>query len=261
MIKNILQKLRLFSFPRKGPHSSLSSLLGFNPRNLDYYELALTHKSSAIRNQDGSLLNNERLEFLGDSILDAVVADILYHKYDKKPEGYLTNTRSKIVQRETLNDIALKIGLDKYMHISENVLQQKNNIYGNAFEALIGAIYLDYGFDKAKLFLQTKVFKQYINIEKLALKEVNFKSRLIEWSQKTKVDVVFHLIEEQLGADNTPLFKTQILINNVEAGMGTGRSKRESQQQASKYTLKKIKSSPNFYLPTQNTSAVDDSTQ
>ena len=252
MIKKILEKLRLLTIRRKEPYLLLAATLGFKPKNFQYYELALLHKSSCVKDEGGRFLNNERLEFLGDAILDAVVADILYHRFAGKREGFLTNTRSKIVQRETLNKIATDLGLDRLMTISNKNNSHNINIYGNAFEALIGAIYLDFGYAKCKYFMEHVVFQKYLNINKLAQKEINFKSRLLEWSQKYKINIVFDLIEETTDSENNPVFQTQIIINGIPAGYGTGFSKKESQQSAAKIALKKIRNDRNIFLKKEN---------
>lgn len=247
MIKFLKQKIRLLSNIRKEPYSLFYKILGFYPNNLEFFELALLHKSSAIRNDEGLFMNNERLEFLGDAILGAVVSDVIYHKFENKREGFLTNTRSKIVQRESLNALAIELGIDKLIISATKTSEHNNNIYGNAFEALIGAIYLDQGYAKCRQFIINRVLDKYIDLQKLAFKEVNFKSKLIEWSQKYKVEVLFEVIEEYINQDNTPVFQTQIRINNQSAGIGVGNSKKESQQNASKLALKKIKENPLFW--------------
>jgi ribonuclease-3 len=253
VIKKILEKLRLLAISRKEPYLLLATTLGFKPKKIQYYELALLHKSSAVKDEGGHFLNNERLEFLGDAILDAVVADILYHKFAGKREGFLTNTRSKIVQRETLNKIAIDLGLDRLMVVPNKNHSHNINIYGNAFEALIGAIYLDRGYEGCKYFMENVVFQKYLDINKLAHKEVNFKSRLIEWSQKYKTNIIFDLIEETTDSENNPVFQTKIIINGIPAGYGVGFSKKESQQNAAKIALKKIKTDKNIFLKTNNT--------
>ena len=248
MIQKIVEKIRLLAISRKEPYLLLATTLGFKPKKIKYYELALLHKSSAVKDEGGRFLNNERLEFLGDAILDAVVADILYQKFAGKREGFLTNTRSKIVQRETLNKIAIDLGLDRLMVVPNKSHSHNINIYGNAFEALIGAIYLDRGYKKCKYFMENVVFRKYLDVNKLAHKEVNFKSRLIEWSQKYKTNIIFDLIEETTDSDNNPVFQTQIIINGISAGYGVGFSKKESQQSAAKIALKKIKTDKNIFL-------------
>jgi len=194
------------------------------------------HKSSAGRN--GSHQNNERLEFLGDAILDAVVGDIVFHHFKKKQEGFLTNTRSKIVQRETLNKIALEVGLDK-LFVSNGHVQNMHNSYvlGNAFEALVGAVYLDRGYGHCKRFMEKQVLRHLINIDKVAYKEVNFKSKLLEWCQKNKLKMEFTLLAEQMENGKTPTFLSQVTIEGVKCGQGKGYSKKESQQMAAKESL------------------------
>jgi len=247
VVKYFLQKIRLLSNARKEPYLLFYNILGFYPRNIFLYQQALLHKSTQQKDNHGHCINNERLEFLGDSVLGTIVSDILYDMFEEESEGFLTNTRSKIVQRESLNHLALEIGLDKLIVFSNNTNLFGTNIYGNAFEALIGAIYLDQGYDKCRKFIETRIIKRLIDVEKVAKKEVNFKSRLIEWGQKYKIDVQFEVIEEYINSENKPVFQTQILINNQNAGIGVGSSKKESQQKASKTALKKIKETPKFW--------------
>ena len=230
----------------KEPYSSLYKILGFYPDNIHLYEQAFLHKSSSVESGDGRWLNNERLEFLGDAVLDAVVADIVYKHFQNKREGFLTNTRSKIVQRETMNRVAVELGLDKMVVYSAKLSSHNNHMYGNALEALIGAIYLDQGYERCKQFMEEKILKNYIDLDKMSRKEVNFKSKLIEWSQKNKMEVSFELIEQSLDRDYNPMFHTEVLIENLPAGTGTGYSKKESQQNAAQMALKKIKNDGNF---------------
>ncbi|MBM6881516.1 ribonuclease III [Bacteroides caecigallinarum] len=215
-------------------------MLGFYPHNIEIYQQALLHKSSSVKTQ-GRLVNNERLEFLGDAILDAVVADIVYKKFEGKREGFLTNTRSKIVQRETLNNIAIKIGLDKLIKYSSKQSSHNSYMSGNAFEALVGAIYLDRGYKACMKFMEERIIGQYINLDKISRKEVNFKSKLIEWSQKNKFEIEFRLIGQSLDESQNPVFETQILVENIAGGSGKGYSKKESQQEAAHTTMTMIK--------------------
>ena len=151
-------------------------------------------------------MNNERLEFLGDAILDAIVGDIVYKHFEGRREGFLTNTRSKIVQRETLNKLAVEIGLDKLVKYSTRSSSHNSYMYGNAFEAFIGAIYLDQGYERCKRFMEEKIFKNYIDLDKMSRKEVNFKSKLIEWSQKAKLRFHLSLSSSSLMKIITPCF-------------------------------------------------------
>ena len=246
MFSNITDKIRRLFRKDKEPYLCFYKMLGFYPRNIEIYQQALLHKSSSIKAGKGRLLNNERLEFLGDAILDAIVADIVYKKFEGKREGFLTNTRSKIVQRETLNRVAVEIGLDKLIKYTTRQSSHNSYMCGNAFEALIGAIYLDRGYRACKKFMEERIINQYLNLEKISRKEVNFKSKLIEWSQKNKFCVEFNLIEQSLDSDQNPIFETQITVENIPAGTGKGYSKKESQQEAAHATLTKIKGDPQF---------------
>lgn len=246
MFSNITDKIRLLFRKDKESYLCFYKMLGFYPRNIEIYQQALLHKSSSIKAGKGRLLNNERLEFLGDAILDAIVADIVYKKFEGKREGFLTNTRSKIVQRETLNRVAVEIGLDKLIKYTTRQSSHNSYMCGNAFEALIGAIYLDRGYRACKKFMEERIINQYLNLEKISRKEVNFKSKLIEWSQKNKFCVEFNLIEQSLDSDQNPIFETQITVENIPAGTGKGYSKKESQQEAAHATLTKIKGDPQF---------------
>ena len=246
MLRNQIDKIRLLFRKDKESYFCFYKILGFYPRNIQLYQQALLHKSTSIRSEKGRPLNNERLEFLGDAILDAIVGDIVYKHFEGRREGFLTNTRSKIVQRETLNKLAVEIGLDKLVKYSTRSSSHYSYMYGNAFEAFIGAIYLDQGYERCKRFMEEKIFKNYIDLDKMSRKEVNFKSKLIEWSQKSKVEVSFELIEQFLDEDYNPMFHTEIRIEGISAGKGTGYSKKESQQNAAQAALKKIKNDASF---------------
>jgi len=246
-VQNIsIDKIRLLFKKNKESYFSFYKILGFYPKNIEIYEQAVLHKSSSVKSQQGRLLNNERLEFLGDAILDAVVADIIYTKFEKKKEGFLTNTRSKIVQRDTLNKLAIEIGLDKLIKSSTRSSSHNSYMCGNAFEALIGAVYLDKGYDACKKFMEEKIIGKHIDLDKIARKEVNFKSKLIEWSQKNKITISFELIEQFLDHESNPVFQTEILIEGLSGGTGIGYSKKESQQNAAQMALKKIKNEQEF---------------
>ncbi|MCR8894743.1 ribonuclease III [Bacteroides sp. ET336] len=239
-MENITDRIRLFFRKEKEPYFRFYKILGFYPHNIEIYKQALLHKSSSVKTQ-GRLVNNERLEFLGDAILDAVVADIVYKKFEGKREGFLTNTRSKIVQRETLNNIAINIGLDKLIKYSSKQSSHNSYMSGNAFEALVGAIYLDRGYETCMKFMEKRIIGQYINLEKISRKEVNFKSKLIEWSQKNKFEIEFRLIGQTSDESQNPIFETQILVENISGGTGKGYSKKESQQEAAHATMTMIK--------------------
>lgn len=256
-----MRKVR--AIPRKGkePYFSFYQMLGFYPDRIDLYHEALTHRSSSVRAGSGKWINNERLEFLGDAILDAIVADILYKKFVHKKEGFLTSTRSRIVQRETLNKIAVEIGIDKIIITSTRNLAHNTNIYGDALEALIGAIYLDQGYRVAKSFVYETLIKEHINIDTVLKSEVDFKSRLIEWGQKHKVDVAFELVHSSYDEHNNPIFKSIVLVGGQNLGSGKGYSKKESHQKASKKAIKKLRNDNDLLdslLGNQNSSDLPD---
>jgi len=240
VVKKIYRSIRLFPKRKKEPYASFYKILAFYPYNITLYEQAVLHKSSSIKLKDGRWINNERLEFLGDAILDAIVADIVFKQFEYKKEGFLTSLRSKIVQRETLNQLALDLGLDKLIKSSTKNTSQKTHIYGNALEALIGAIYLDQGYRVAKKFVHERLIQKCLNLDTVVQKELNYKSRLIEWSQKTKIEVSFLLIENFIDSENNPVFQTAVEIYDTRAGVGSGYSKKESQQNASKMAYKRI---------------------
>ncbi|MDD3036360.1 ribonuclease III [Bacteroides sp.] len=243
VLRNKIDKIRLLFHRDKESYLCFYRILGFYPRNINIYEQALLHKSTSLRSDKGRPLNNERLEFLGDAILDAIVGDIVYKRFDGKREGFLTNTRSKIVQRETLNKLAVEIGLDKLIKYSTRSSSHNSYMYGNAFEAFIGAIYLDQGYERCKQFMEQQIINRYIDLDIISRKEVNFKSKLIEWSQKNKMEVSFELIEQFLDRDSNPVFQTEIHIEGLPAGTGSGYSKKESQQNAAQMAIKKVKES------------------
>jgi ribonuclease-3 len=238
----LYDRIRLLGIKNKKPYFAFYKMLGFYPRNIRLYEHALLHKSSSIEDAvTGKGLNNERLEFLGDAILDSIVAEILYTEFPNKREGFLTNTRSKIVQRETLNRVAIELGLDKFIVYSIKINSHNKCIYGNALEALIGAIYLDQGYEKCKRFINDVIIKKYINLEDTARKEVNFKSNLIEWGQKNKIEITFELIESFNDEEGNPIFQSQVNLLGKQIGVGIGFSKKESHQNAAKMASDKIR--------------------
>ena len=216
-------------------------MLGFMPHDLKYYRVALLHKSNSLHKQKGRPVNNERLEYLGDAVLEAVVSDILFDRYSQKGEGFLTNTRSKIVQRETLNDLAVRMGLDKLTRFTQHSTTHNNNMFGNAFEALVGAIYLDRGYAYCLRFIRDRIMRDYIDIEKMARLEQNHKSRLLEWCQRHKFVMAFNLVDQSVDAGNSPTFHSEAIIEGLVAGDGEGYSKKESQQNAAQAALKRIK--------------------
>lgn len=246
MLNNIIDRIRLPFRKEKELYSSLYDIIGFYPHDISFYKLALMHKSVMRRNAKGKPVNNERLEFLGDAILDAIVGDIVYQHFPGKREGFLTNTRSKLVQRETLNKLAQEMGINQLILSSGHTSSHNSYMGGNAFEALVGAIYLDQGYNACMRFMNKRILAQMINIDKVAYKEVNFKSKLIEWSQKNKVRLTYEQVLQEKDKNGNPIFEFKVVLEGVEGCAGRGFSKKESQQLASKLTLDKLKKKPQF---------------
>ena len=194
----------------------------------------------------GKQLNNERLEFLGDAILDAVVGDVVYQYFPGKPEGFLTNTRSKLVQRETLGKLAQQMGITKLILSSGRSAAHNSYMGGNAFEALVGAIYLDRGYEACQTFWNERIMGKQLNIEKVAYKEVNFKSKILEWSQKNRIALSFRLEDQTQDKSGSPKFEYTVLLEGVEGCRGEGFSKKESQQRACELTLQKLRKDSAF---------------
>ena len=246
MLNNFIDRIKLSFRKDKELYFSLYEILGFYPHDISYYKMALMHKSIMHRNAKGKPVNNERLEFLGDAVLDAVVGDIVYQHFPGKREGFLTNTRSKLVQRDTLNKLAQEMGINQLVLSNGHSSSHNSYMGGNAFEALVGAIYLDRGYDACMQFMQKRILAKMINIDKVAYKEVNFKSKLIEWSQKNRVKLDFVMLNQQKDNNGSPVFTYQAVMEGVEGGAGNGYSKKESQQVASKLTLERLRKEPQF---------------
>lgn len=227
--------LHLFS-PNKQLVSQLEHILGFTPGHLPYYQLALMHRSKI----EEIAQNNERLEFLGDAILGSVIADYLFKKYPYQSEGYLTEMRSRIVRRETLNNLALRMGLQKIVQYNQNDKGlSRSHIFGNALEALIGAVYLDKGFYKTKRFVLNHILKPYVDIDTLESRDTNFKNKLLSWSQKNNHDISFETLDESTEGTRK-IFTVGIKLNNEIVADGTGYNKKEAGQVAAKNAIEKL---------------------
>lgn len=266
MILNLFDRMKLPFRKNKEFLSALYDILGFYPHNIEIYRIAFSHKSLSYRRDTDSKkggkdrkannrdrkprsentskpLNNERLEYLGDAVLETIVSDILFHHFPHKREGFLTSTRSKIVQREALNRLAADMGLEKLILAAQGTRMSHTNIGGNAFEALMGAIYLDRGFKTCQWFINNRVIGQYVDLDNVAQKEVNFKSKLLEWSQKNRININF----KDSACDGEKGFRTVISIEGITIARGSGRSKKESQQEASKEALTRMRREPATY--------------
>ena len=239
MFTSIRPYLAFPFYPNKKLISSLVKILGFMPSHMKLYEMAFIHKSASIILPNGTIVNNERLEYLGDAILDAIVADYLFRNYPGQDEGFLTKMRSKMVKRKHLNLLALRLGIDKLMVAQTNPVNVSKHLFGNAFEALVGAVYIDKGYKRTNQFIE-QIIKRYVNLERLLNTDSDYKSQLIEWAQKYKLEIVFESREEIKAQSHLPLFITHVKISNEIVGRGVGNSKKDSEQKAAKIGLEHL---------------------
>lgn len=205
---------------------------GFTPYNIDLYKLAMIHKSASVVLEDGMQVNNERLEYLGDAVIEAVASDYLYIEFPYKSEGFLTQMRSRIVSRTSLNAIAKSMGLHEMLVAGGNGSLMQKDVDGDAFEALMGAIYLDQGYDLVNRLLINRIFAEHLDLEQMLLSETDFKSRLIEWAQKEHHKIEFITDLDPASKANKPLFHSVIMIGGVQVGHGLGESKKCAEQRA-----------------------------
>ena len=246
-VNDIIDRIKLPFRKEKELFSALYDILGFYPHDISLYKQALLHKSVRRKTEKGRPQNNERLEFLGDAILDAVVGDIVFRHFEGKSEGFLTNARSKLVSRNTLGKLAQEMGIDQLITSAGHSTSHNSYMNGNAFEALVGAIYLDKGYNACMRFMEKRILAQVINIDKVAYKEVNFKSKLLEWSQKNRVRMEFRMLKQEIDKESSsPVFNFQVFLEGVAGETGKGYSKKEAQQLASEATLKRLKREPQF---------------
>ncbi len=214
-------------------YNEMRNLLNFSPKRIVFYEKAFTHRSLKKEDEKGEPFNYERLEFLGDAMLGSVIASYLYKKVPNKSEGYLTQMRSKIVSRDHLNELGKDLHLISFVrsNISDDYIGE--NIHGNIFEALIGAIYLDKGYNYCKKFIYDKVIVPYVDITKLEGKITSYKGLIIEWCQKQKKKYHFETYED---SGNEPIkhFSVKISIDGVQIAKGRATSKKKAEEQASK---------------------------
>jgi ribonuclease III len=214
--------------------SAIKTITGFSPGNLSLYRLATLHSSRA-KDVNGFRESNERLEYLGDAILGAAVADYLFKKYPFQDEGFLTEIRSRIVNRESLNQLARKLGLQSIVLYDAKNTQLQQVILGNTLEAVVGAVYLDKGYLRSKKFVIDKLIQPYFDLDMVISSDTNFKSKVIEWSQRNGKSVRFEILEMKRNR-NTKEFTSQVFINDEPAGKGFGASKKKAEQDAAQKT-------------------------
>lgn len=235
-MRRFTSRILHFFSPNKPLLLQLEHILGFRPEHLPYYQLALMHRSKI----EELAQNNERLEFLGDAMLGAIVAEYLFKKYPSQPEGYLTEMRSRIVRRETLNNVALRMGLHKMVQYNQNDRGlSRSHIFGNALEALIGAVYLDQGFVKTRKFILNQMIKPYIDIENIENTDTNYKNKLLSWAQRSNHTLSFDTIEEKMEGSRK-LFTIGIVLDGELVVTGTGYNKKEAGQVAAQKALETL---------------------
>ena len=213
--------------------NELEAILGFRPITLEFYQKAFTHRSSNKIDVSGIPINYERLEFLGDSILSAVIAAHLFEKAPLGDEGYLTKMRSKIVSREHLNELGRDLNLIRFIESKIPISNFGENIHGNIFEAVVGAIYLDRGYTYCEKFIQKRVVEPYVDIAKLEGKVISYKSLLIEWCQKEKKSFHFDVFEDN-GIDGQRLYGVKFSIDNKVIAKARATSKKKAEEKASR---------------------------
>jgi ribonuclease-3 len=229
-----------FSFSSKRTNEDLRLIrfilkkFGYKPKELRFFYEAITHKSYS--NLTDNEVSNERLEYLGDAILDAVIAELLFLKFPEEDEGYLTTIKSKVVSRKTLSEIGEQMQLRDVIRYHKGRAINIASLEGNAFEALMGAIYLDGGYDAAKKSINHHIFRNYADLNKILEEEIDFKSRLFIWSQKKHIKLEFIVLTEQMNQGNWS-YEIMVQINDTAYGKGWGNSKKMAEQIAAKETL------------------------
>lgn len=229
-IKKIFSKSR----PQEGGifFTEMEQILGFKPLHIEFYQKAFTHRSSNKIDTTGNPINYERLEFLGDAMLSSVIAAYLFKEAPAGDEGYLTKMRSKIVSREHLNELGRDLNLIKFIESKVPVAHFGENIHGNVFEALVGAIYLDQGYTYCEKFIQKRVVVPYVDISKLEGKVISYKSLLIEWCQKEKKTFHYDVYEDN-GISGERLFGVKLSIDNKIVAKARAASKKKAEEKAS----------------------------
>jgi ribonuclease-3 len=220
--------------------SRLKKMLGFKPGNLRLYEEALIHRSATFTLPDGKKINNERLEYLGDSVINSVLSDYLFEKYPDANEGFMTKVRSRIVNRDVINQLAVSLGIDDILICNVNSAHPKKNLFGDAFEALIGALFIDKGFKKTKKIFIDCVLLRHLDLEAIINTNADYKSLIFEWVQKNKANLIFKYNEEYDFKQKKSVFTTKLFIDHEELASGNGLSKREAEQEAAAIAWKKL---------------------
>jgi ribonuclease-3 len=232
-LRRLINRILNLSSSDKQLLLQLEHIVGFTPKYIEYYRLALMHRSRP----DDVTDSNERLEFLGDAILGAIVAEYLFKKYPYQPEGFLTELRSRIVRRETMNNVALRMGLNKLVQYNQNDRGlSRSHIFGNALEALIGAVYLDQGFSKTRTFILNQIIRAYIDLDTMESTDTNYKNQLLSWAQRNGKQLVFETVDEH-NEGTRKLFTVAVMLDGEQVATGTGFNKKEAGQVAARNAM------------------------
>lgn len=240
MIRNLRYRIKLFSSPRKEFYSYIKDLTGQAPLKFKLYDIAFIHKSASYTDKMGNVVNNERLEYLGDAVLGTIVAEYLYNRFPFKDEGFLTQLRSRVVNRSFLTQLTFKMKLNRFVVSNANSVNESSHLYGDLLEAFIGALYLDCGYSVTRSFVIKKIFNQHIDIREMEKVDNNFKSQLIEWGQKIKQEVEFKTVSNPDQRPEKMPFVSEVCIDGKPSGRGEGFSKKEAQQNAAQQALERL---------------------
>ena len=219
---------------------AIRNLFGYQPGNIALYRLAFRHKSVASQLNNGFKHSNERLEYLGDAVLGSIVADFLFKKFPYKDEGFLTEMRSRIVSRIHLNQLSKKLGLDKLIEASKENNMTASSILGDAFEAFVGAIYLDKGYRFTQKIIIHQIIQTHVDVDELMQTEINFKSKIIEWVQREKKHLEFVVTDELENGKKGKIYQVDLLIDSQVAGHGSHFSIKKAEQQAARQACESL---------------------
>jgi len=233
--------LRFFKKPADSEFTKfIHAVFGVRPKQLDIYKQAFVHKSFIREEKDAHFKSNERLEFLGDAVLDNVVAEFLYHEFPKKDEGFLTQLKARIVNGAHLNDLGVKMGFEKYTRFQQFGTSTPRALYGDVMEALIGAMYLDLGYVKTRKAILERILKKHVDLKTLAANDDDYKSQLLIWAQRKKKRVQFSLVREK-NTGKGKLFEIAVMIDGKEISRAEAANKRDAEKAASGKALKKLR--------------------
>ena len=236
---SFLKALAVYFSPDRSLYKSVHNLFGFYPGNIALYKIALTHRAGPNHYFHGQNINNERLEYLGDAVLGSIIADYLYKLFPYQNEGFLTEMRARIVSRSRLNRLALKLGVDKLIYHESNNRSSSKSIFGDTMEAIIGAIYLDKGYNFTRKIILNRMVRLHMDIREIERTETNFKSRILEYSQREKKSLEFKVVSE-IGEGYKKQYLVELLIDGIGVARGQDFSIKGAEQRAAEHACEKF---------------------